>query len=43
MSVGMLREAEAVIMNEVVITKDINLVIIISEIVNAMYVTKKIC
>lgn len=43
MSVGMLKEAEAVIMNEVVTTKDINLVIIISEIVSAMDVTKKIC
>ena len=42
MSVGMLKEAEAVIMNEVT-TKDINLVIIISETVNAMDVTKKIC
>ena len=41
MSVGMLKEAEPVIINEVVTMKDISLVIIISEIVNAMDVTEK--
>ena len=40
MPVGMLKEAEAVIIKEVVTTKDISLVIIISEIVNAMNVTE---
>lgn len=40
MPVGMLKEAEEVIIKEVVTTKDISLVIIISEIVNAMNVTE---